>query len=233
MLAMMIPFAFYLASRHNKGWLGSIVAVLLLVGTFLSCSRNSILMGSGSFALCVLVALSFAKNKRANFWAVVLFLGAVIAGYMIFYDQIHKLFKVLFEIGADNNSRFMTYKEGLKQFIKDPVFGGSFYPQDWQPFDWSTVESFTGFFPPRWHNTIVQMLASCGVVGLVAYLFHRVQTIKIFLFNRTREKAFIACMILTLLGGSLLDCHFFNIGPVLFYSAGLAFAECCVKKKSA
>lgn len=231
LLAMMIPSAFYLASRHHKGWLGSLAAAVFLVGIFLTCSRNSILMGSAIFVVCVFVSLAFAKNKKANFWAIVISIACVIVAYFLFYHQIHRLFKVLFDIGADNNSRFMTYREGLNQFIKHPIFGGSFYPQYWVPFDWSTVDSFSGLFPPRWHNTIVQMLASCGVVGLAAYLYHRVKSIGVFLYDRTREKAFIACMILTLLGGSMLDCHFFNIGPVLYYSAGLAFAEFNVKKK--
>lgn len=231
LLAMMIPSAFYLASRHHKGWLGSIVACVLLAGTVLSCSRNAILMGSCIFVVCVFVSLSFAKNKKANFYAIVALVALSVIVYFAFYEQIHKLFHILFDMGADNNSRYMTWNEGLKQFKKHPIFGATFYPQYWLPFDWSVEATFTDFFPPRWHNTIVQMLASCGVVGLMAYLFHRVQTIKIFLFDRTREKAFIACMVLTLLGGSLLDCHFFNIGPVLFYSVGLAFAEFCVKKK--
>ena len=39
------------------------------------------------------------------------------------------------------------------------------------------------------------------------------------------EKSFIGLSILVLLLTSLLDCHFFNIGPVLFYSMALAFAE--------
>ena len=31
---------------------------------------------------------------------------------------------------------------------------------------------------------------------------------------------------------SLLDCHFFNIGPTLFYSMALAFGEHCPRTKS-
>ena len=31
--------------------------------------------------------------------------------------------------------------------------------------------------------------------------------------------------ILVLVGMSLLDCHFFNVGPVLFYSMALAVME--------
>lgn len=230
LLAMMIPSAFYLSSRYRKGWLGSLAAAAFLLGAVLCCSRNSILMGACAFVLCVFVSLSFSKNKKANFWAIVISVGCGALAVILFQDQLRTLFKVLFDIGTDNNSRYMTYRYGIAQWKDAPIFGGSFYPQKWFPFDWSSVDSFSSFFPPRWHNTIVQLLASCGVVGLVAYLYHRLETIRLFLHNRTREKAFIACMILTLLGGSLLDCHFFNIGPVLFYSAGLAFAEYRIKK---
>ena len=34
---------------------------------------------------------------------------------------------------------------------------------------------------------------------------------------------------IVLLVCSLLDCHFFNLGPVLLYSMGLAFAENCIE----
>ena len=60
---------------------------------------------------------------------------------------------------------------------------------------------------------------------MAAYLFHRVETAKMFLQKQSVGKAFIALSILTLLGTSLLDCHLFNVGPVLFYSMALAFAE--------
>jgi O-antigen ligase len=90
---------------------------------------------------------------------------------------------------------------------------------------WADLDSFVNVFPGRWHNTVVQLLASCGIVGLAAYLFHRVQTVRLFLQNRTVENVYIAISILALLGMSLLDCHFFNIGPAMIYSCMLAFAE--------
>ena len=39
------------------------------------------------------------------------------------------------------------------------------------------------------------------------------------------EHTFLAISLGVLLGTALLDCHFFNVGPVLFYSMALAFAE--------
>ena len=45
--------------------------------------------------------------------------------------------------------------------------------------------------------------------------------------NQSKEKAFLGCSIAALLVCSLFDCHFFNVGPTLFYAMTLAFAENC------
>jgi hypothetical protein len=115
---------------------------------------------------------------------------------------------------------------GVCQFLSEPVFGGSFFPQgSFVPWDWSNLETFSSFFPPRWHNTLVQMMASCGTMGITAYLLHRWRTVQLFWKRRSVEHTFLAMSLGVLLCAALLDCHFFNVGPVLFYSMALAFAE--------
>ena len=89
----------------------------------------------------------------------------------------------------------------------------------------STVEQIKAVLPARWHNTVIQLLASCGLVGLLCYSVHRLQTIGMFWQKRHSDVVFIGFSVLALLIMSLLDCHFFNIGPTLFYSIALAFAE--------
>ena len=87
------------------------------------------------------------------------------------------------------------------------------------------VEKIKAVLPARWHNTVIQLLASCGLVGLMCYSFHRLQTLRLFWKKRKTDILFIGISLLSLLIMSLLDCHFFNIGPTLFYSIALAFAE--------
>lgn len=230
-LAMMIPFAFYLASRYHKGWIGTVVGSAFLLGVFFTCSRGSILMGSAAYLLCILLLMLSAKNKKANKVTLVIFLSVLAVTVAVFHKQLYLLFRSVLDRGFDPNNRNVIYEAGWKQFLQYPVFGGSFYPVDFVPYDFSVVDSFSAFLPPRWHNTVIQLIACTGGVGLCAYGYHRYQTVRVFLRDRTREKAFIACSIGVLLGCSLLDCHFFNIGPTLFYSTGLAFAECCVRRK--
>ena len=224
-LAMMIPFPFYLATKYRKGWIGTIVGSLFLIGVVMTCSRASILCGGGIWFLSVVLMLFFGNNRRANTMAVALFIGGVFVLVMFFGEPLLNLFSSLLDQGLDPSNRDDIYHDGFMLFSNYPLFGGSFFSTEYAPWGWSTNKAFTSFFPPRWHNTYVQLLASCGVVGIAAYVLHRWQTAKLFLNTRAPEKIFIACSIVVLLSTSLFDCHFFNIGPVLFYSAALAFAE--------
>ena len=82
------------------------------------------------------------------------------------------------------------YVAGWKQFLNHPILGGSFYPIDYPLFTWATSGEFISFFPPRWHNTVIQVLASCGIVGMIGYSFHRLQTLWLFLHRLSGKKMF-------------------------------------------
>lgn len=224
LLAMMIPFAFYLATKYRRGWIGTVVGSVFLVGVLLSCSRGSILMASVVYVICVWLMLHYAKNWKTNFIALVSVTCALVLLFLLFHRQILQLFSDLRGKGTDPSGRDEIYLEGWKLFLQRPVFGNSFFSPGYTPWEWSTTE-LTGFLPSRWHNTVIQLLASCGVVGMAAYSFHRYQTARFFIFDHTKEKNFIGCSLTVLACCSLVDCHFFNIGPVLFYGMGLAFAE--------
>ena len=248
MIALGIPFAWSLAVSHKRGYWFVLLASFFVVATVFSCSRGSMLGAAIAFVFSLVYA-GIKSERRILFLITTLaVIGVCIAAFFIFKP----VFAYLFELTPDlfnpeyvlsldsledflhlfnDSNRFSTYEEGFKVFAKYPFFGDSFYPSGFAPWDFSDLEQFSSFFPPRWHNTIVQLLASCGVVGLVAYGVHRVQTILLFCKNRTIEKAFIAISLICLLAMSLLDCHLFNIGPAFFYSTALVFAENLGNKK--
>ena len=85
-----------------------------------------------------------------------------------------------------------------------------------------TYTGALGFFPKMCHNTVLELMAACGIVGLAVYLVHRVQTVISFFKNITMERSFIALTILPILILSLLDVHIFVIFPTLIYSGLLA-----------
>ena len=225
-VAMAIPFAFYLATKHRKGWFGIVMGSVLLAGTLLSCSRTSLLIGTISYCFCIFLMLHYAQNRKHNTVALVtvVLLGGTIL--LLFHRQLLQLFSDFLGMGVNPSSRDVFFREGLKLFEQRPLFGNSFYSPGYTPWDFSTVDSLSKLIPPRWHSTPLQLLVSCGAVGVCAYLFHRFQTIYLLVRSRSRETTFIGCAVGVLLLCSLFDCHFFNIGPTLFYSAALAFGEC-------
>ncbi len=222
MLAMMIPFAFYLATKYRKGWIGTVAGSAFLIGVILTCSRSSILVGTLIYFVCIICMLYYANNRKANTVALITTIAAIVIGTLVFHSQLYRLFSELLNRGIDPNTRDTIYKNGLSLFAQNPVFGASFYPPAGMSWNWSTT-SFAAFFPARWHNTIVQLLASCGVVGFGAYLYHRAQTILLVFRRKNKDAVFLGLSISVLLLTSLLDCHLFNLAPAVFYSMTLAF----------
>ena len=232
LLAAMLPFPYYFASQSRKcPWIYHILGLLMLTGVVLSNSRGAILFAAMMYPVCMVLVLWKGKNRVQN---AILYVATVVlaAGVLYVYrDWIMRMFSALINKKFASSGRDEIYIAGFQQFLRNPVFGGSFFPETEQP-SWAVNPGFVFFFPPRWHNTLIQIAASCGMVGLVAYGIHRMQTAVLFWKkeNRSMRNIFIGLSILVLLGTSLLDCHLFNVGPGLYYSMALAFAEHCVEQ---
>lgn len=224
-LAMCLPAPLYLAATKKHGWAYMIAAFSLAVGLVLSQSRNSMLFGGVVFGVGLVIAL-VKCGKRERLYNLIV-LGAACVGAIIFAiiirEKLYEFFADMMKLGffSDNN-RFQIYRDGLKQFTEEPFMGIGFY--ECKAFRWGSLPS-DAFLPPRYHNTIVQMLASCGVIGLLCYLFHRFQTVWLLFRRPSVEKTFIALSISALLLTSLVECHFFSFGPGLLYATLLVCAE--------
>ena len=232
LIAMAIPFAFYFVYIGRYVILHNVLAALLCVFAVLSCSRAGILGAAGIYLFCAVAVLIKTKSKRAKV-TIAIGLGIALAVLAAVFFSTKEVLAAAFANGLESDARLELYKAGLKVFGEYPIFGGSFYSLNeyvkqlsgeifWI---WSDVAEFNAFFPGRWHNTVVQMLACCGVAGLLAYAYHRYQTLRLFFTKRHAEKTFTGIALGVIVALSLLDCHLFNLGPTLFYSAALAYAE--------
>ncbi len=226
MFAMIIPMPFFLTGKGRYASFAYVSAILFYIGLVFTCSRGSILIGTLIFITTYILSLCHRRHARRQLGIHFGALASVVLGVLFLEDDVLQLFRIFGEIGLESSARMRIYTLGISQFEQYPIFGGSFFPVGADIYSWSSSEAFVAFFPPRWHNTIVQLLATGGVVCLAGYIYHRVQTVKLFIKDFSDEKLFAALSILALLLTSLLDCHFFNIGPVLLYSATLAVVEC-------
>lgn len=226
LMAMMLPFPFYLAYTRKRCWAYVALASVLMLGVVASCSRTAIVVGAVVFLICSVLLLR-KREKRGPILVVYAVAAVAVAVFAIVsFETLKDVFALFIEEIDEISKRDLLFINGMKQFREYPILGGTFYPQgDYVPWDWAELEAFSSFFPPRWHNTLVQVAASCGIVGLAAYVFHRVQTVRLFLRHRSVENLFILLYVAALLAAGLLDNHFFNVGPVLLYSMALAFVE--------
>ncbi len=242
-LVMCMPAPFYFAAKRKNGWLYSLVGSLFFVGVIFTQSRASILMGAIVFLACIIFMLvkSSREEKIKHLVFLVVLLSVLTVVVFIFRNQIIKIFNSLVEAGFDDSNRFSLYKACIDVFLKNPIFGVGFYrtPGAVIHDGWAQIypDKFGNFpeglfMPPRAHNTIMQLIATGGAFALIAYLVHRVETL-ILLFRRpTSEKTMLFFCVAGLLLTSYLDCHFFNIGPGILYSALLVCMEGAHRKRS-
>ena len=225
LLTMMIPFAFHLGTVRKPTWLYSDVAALFLVGVILTCSRTSLVIAVAVYIVC-LVYLMVKSPRRWSCAAVnVIAFGGALAYLLIFHYDLFLEYLDIFTITRSVNSRLDGFVAGIAQFLDAPILGGGFFPVDYPLEIWSTVDTVTNFFPAFWHNTVIQLLATCGVVGLAAYCWHRWQTLQLLQKKPTIQNVYIYLSIAAMLAMSMFDCHLFKIGPTVIYSISLAFAE--------
>ncbi len=223
-MAICVPAPLYFAATQKHGWIFSILSSVFMLAVVLTQSRGSILFGAATYALGAVYAVIKSKgaDRWANFSVFAALLVALIVVAIVFKERIDILFGSWPESTLDPNGRLPTYVEGWNQFKEAPVFGVGFY--ECHGFRWGAL-SPDAFLPARYHNTYVQILASCGAVGIVAYLFHRVQTLLLAFRRPTVEKTFLLLMAFSMILMSLVDCHFFNFGPGILYAVLLVGAE--------
>lgn len=220
-----IPSPFYFACTKKNGWKYSLLGTLFLIFTILTQSRNGILMGTITYAICVLFTLK-KTNKKEKIKHLITFSFLLIlttAILLIFKKSIINLFFGVYKAGTNDSGRFDIYKHGLEQYIESPILGKGFYKCE--AFRWGIPYTETSFLPPRYHNTYIQILASCGTIGIIAYLFHRLETIKLFYKSKDTANQLIGITLIGFILTGLLDCHFHNFGPGFLYSALLLLSE--------
>ncbi len=221
-IAMCIPGPCYFAATRRHGWAYAALSCLFTLALFFTQSRGGIIFGALTFFICnfYVIGASKGREKTYNLAIYLAFLAGLALCLYLMQAQIEKMFASMIEAGFDSSGRSTIFKNCWKAFKQFPVFGVGFYDTPGFAFD-----SVGSFLPPRAHNTYLQLFSTGGIVLVAAYLFHRAQTLLLLFKRRSPQKAFVALVVCGLLLTSILDCHFFNIGPGILYGIVLGFAE--------
>ena len=117
-------------------------------------------------------------------------------------------------------ARAKIWAEGLQNFLSAPVFGAGFAAG---MFNEQTSSHF------MYHNVIVELLASTGVVGVLAFTVHLKQIIVAAFHKFSLDRLIILFVPLVILGMSMLDNFFFYPNFAMIYALFIAIAEIMFK----
>lgn len=224
MLGMFFPACFYLAYRSQKfGWIFYVLACVFFGGVCLTLSRTSALISGIIFvaaAIYLMVSKSPVRKFVRIFNCAAIVLGII--ALIVLWDKVREFFAVFFDRGFSDSGRFFIWECGLRNFLHAPAFGVGFY-HPISP-DWSyDIENW--IFPDMYHNLFIQMLASCGILGIIAMAVHLLQVLFAVKKSPTAESLFCIIIIVGMLGMSMLDNHLFHVFPAAAYSVFLLLSE--------
>ncbi len=233
LLAMAIPAWFYLAGKHKYGFGFLLGGLANLVVVFLSMSRQAMVMGTVIFVACCVWLLIWDKGKKriinASIMGAVVLVGFI--GLAIMHDKVLPFFSSFLQGLATGNGRTRLWEEGMQNFLHKPLFGvGFFDPLAEEGNVGFTNGKLSNIIPRMCHNTFFQLISSCGLVGLVAYVVHRTQTVISVINNITNERVFVVMLLGVLLLMSLLDNHIFYFIMTAVYTLLVSLLAVTEKK---
>ena len=216
-LMMSMPFPFYLSIKKgsNPGttttfhryWMG----VLIYVALLLAQSRGGILFGTIEFFVCmVTIVLIDQKTRRKNLIAMFsMFLFALV--FLLSASNLITMYMNRIDPNA-GDVRLILYKDAWENFKHNPIFGiglcySGNYAATWTP--------KTGAI--NWYqNSILQVLASFGLVGAAAYAYQWICRLKTLFKCKTQFTVTVALSYLGLAMMSLVNPGLFCPVPYLF-----------------
>lgn len=219
MLAFLMPATFYFAASHRHGWAAYLLGLLEYFCIVLSQSRAALLFGSLGLVLCIGYLFFKGKNRKQNRLITLILFVIGVVGIVVLWDKVSALLGNLSSFGLSDNGRYEKWMIGWNHFLDYPILGSGFYDSFVDP----AFEH--GFDPYLYHNNLIQMLAACGIVGLLGYLFHRIQTISLFVKRRNPQNYFLAAALISFIGFNCLDVLFFKFYPGFFYAIMLLCSE--------
>ncbi|MGN1060339.1 MAG: O-antigen ligase family protein [Candidatus Coproplasma sp.] len=238
-ITMCIPAWFFLAAKCKKGVLFLLGVPFNLAVVVLGMSRQAILMAGVLAVICCVWYLIIAPKKYKIYGGSFMLVAVVIALIVLLVkrEEFANIFKDLAASFTTGSGRTGIWQDGLKKFLHNPVFGNGFYDisATWHetPGYIGAGYGFTEAVPFMCHNTFIQLLFACGLVGFVAYIVHRVQTVISLFKNPDAGRFFLMFTICGILLTSLLDNHVFYPLPLFIYSPLLAVFAVSEKRQEA
>ena len=218
-VAMMILPCFYFAVKKGRVLTSFVLAGALFSGAFFSLCRSGMLFGAVACVAGVIAACVFSPKKKKSIICSLIFGAIAISVFLLAYFNVlfPDLFGFLHNMGFSDRGRYDLWEKSIRLFYENPLFGAGF-----NGFSRQYGNAFVLGFA---HNTVIQMFASCGVAGVIAYMYQRAQLVKLCVHKPHPVRALIigtVCMCLLL---GLLDITAFSPYFNIVHAVLVAFME--------
>ena len=181
-LLMCLPTCCYMVKKSNLHLIGM---VLMYCAMVFSGSRSGLLFGTILLAVCIVYIYVKNKDSRRLYRCLALILAVPV--YLFAVNYITELYSGRFIEGSlisEDETRLEFIKLGTANFLSNPIFGiGIGNVKD--------IEVFKAIVPGSivfYHNMIIQVLSSMGILGIAAYGWHFIARAGLIWKNRRSER---------------------------------------------
>ncbi|MCM1306524.1 MAG: O-antigen ligase family protein [Bacteroides sp.] len=209
-ISMCIPAGFYFSIKKSKlSPLFVIVALLEYALLFTTSARGAILVATIAMPAMLLYTIVKSENKLAFGITVCAAFAVAIVLVAYFGETVTEIIGSFLNKGLDSSGRIEDiYPVAADVFKRWPIFGAGW--------DYRLGDHGPDMYSPYWyHSTVLQIIATMGVVGVIAFVFFYFWRYRTFLAHRKNPTyiALLAGLLLFDLYG-MVDTTFFS--PTFF-----------------
>ncbi len=238
-LSMTLPLCFYKAAHTEKRKRWYIAACANFAVTYFTLCRSAIIAG-GVILIAGTVWSIIKQDSRAQAVSIFASFAVVVASYIgflalfggleWFFDYFITKSARAVQSGTDglSSGRIDIWTRYLRYFIQNPIFGGGF-TVDAQHYIEAGAQAQNGAFNAFSyfaHNTVIQMLGSCGIVGFAAWGYHTYTVVRDVVYKPDPDRVIFGVAIAAFIFGGLLDVAFFKPEFLIWYALLLLAVEC-------
>ena len=208
-LMLSIPFAFFLG--HKKPY-GIMLGFFFYFCILLTGSRGGLVFGAIEIMMCCILFILYDKKRRLTYICICLcLLFAVLIVMKDFPSAFTSTFDRLLQAingvlnGEQQEVRYFQYQRGIQDFLKNPIFGtGIGYMGN------RDVYQAADFAIGWYHCSVIQIPASFGVFGILAYLYLFVKRLIVLwkkptMFNMTVFLSYISLELMSLVNPGIFS----------------------------
>lgn len=188
--------SFQLGYKNKHDYLYALLALFFVICTYFTYARMATLLCGIFLIVCLIIMFIKSEHKPIFIISGIFLIITAIVLFTAYYDEIIKIFSWHINLGVSGNGRDELWPWCVEKFLHSKAFGVGFVSDDPVPTLVTTDKIILA------HNTVLQYLTSCGIVGtiLVSYFYVEKYIICIKHFNEFKLFNLLQIIMIALIG---------------------------------